>query len=56
MGPHFSFDALLVYIAKWSLLNQWLLHDESKAAERFETLSAEMLVGHDQIFQTAMSV
>ena len=55
MGPHFSFDALLVYIAKWSLLNQWLLHDESKAAQRFESLTAELLVGHDQIFQMEMS-
>lgn len=56
MGPHFSFDALLVYIAKWSLLNQWLLHDASKAAKRFETLTADLLVGHDQIFQTEVSV
>ena len=56
MGSHFSFDALLVYIAKWSLLNQWLLHDESKAAERFETLTADMLAGHDRIFQTTVSV
>ena len=55
MGPHFSFDGLLVYIAKWSLLNQWLLHNESKAAKRFENLTADVLVGHTQIFQTAVS-
>ena len=55
MGPHFSFDALLVYIAKWGLLNQWLLHDESKASARFESLTAEMLIGHEQILETATS-
>lgn len=54
-GPHFTFDALLVYIAKWSLLNQWLLHDSSKAAERFEKLTAHMLKGHEKIFETARS-
>jgi hypothetical protein len=56
MVPAFTFDALLVYVAKWSLLNQWLLHDESKAAARFETLAADMLRGHDRIFHTAISV
>lgn len=56
MGLHFSFDALLVYIAKWGLLNQWLLHDESKAAARFETLAADMLKGHDRLFETAIPV
>ena len=55
MGSHFSVDALLVYIAKWSLLNQWLLQDESKAAERFESLTADLLAGHDRIFQTTVS-
>ena len=54
-GPHFSFDALLVYVAKWSLLNQWLWHDEKKASKRFERLTADSLAGHDRIFQSAVS-
>ena len=55
LGPHFTFDALLVYIGKWGLLNQWLSHDSAKASERFEKLAADILKGHDQIFSPTRS-
>lgn len=49
-GQYFTFDAVLIYLVKWGLLNQWLLHDEETATERFKTLAAEMILGHEHLF------
>lgn len=54
-APAFTFDALLVYVAKWGLLNQWLLHDEDKAAARFQHLTDEILKGKERLFEAPPS-
>lgn len=51
-GKEFTFDAVLIYLTKWSLLNRWLSHDDQKAAARFQHLADQMLRGHDRLFQT----
>ncbi len=49
-GHYFSFDAVLIYLMRWNLLNQWLLHDEKAATARFEALTAEMMSGREHLF------
>lgn len=46
----FGFEAVLVYLFKWSLLQQWLSHDTEAAKVRFDGLVSEVMHEHQQLF------
>lgn len=49
-GQYFTFDAVLIYVCKWQLVNRWLLYDGRAAAARFEQLLTEVVGEHKRIF------
>ncbi|WP_454062034.1 DUF2764 family protein [Candidatus Nitrospira salsa] len=49
-GHYFTFDAVLIYLVKWGMLNQWLLHSEEAAITRFQSLVEEMMIEHEHLF------
>lgn len=45
----FRFEALLVYLFRWSLLEQWLSYEAEQAALRFDELVTEAIGDNDQL-------
>jgi hypothetical protein len=43
---HFSFEALLLYLARWEIVDRWTRLNEPLGRERFETLLTETLGDH----------
>ena len=50
-GNEFSFEALLAYLFKWDILDQWLSYKTEAAKERFEELVAEVTGEHYKLFE-----
>lgn len=46
----FSFEALLAYLFKWDVLDQWLSYDREAAKVRFESLIAEVSGAESKLF------
>ena len=46
----FSFEALLAYLFKWGLINQWLSYDREAAKARFEKLVLEVSGADNNLF------
>lgn len=42
-GYTFSFEAVLLYLARWTILERWTTRDAETGRRRFETLMQEML-------------
>lgn len=43
--PRFSFDAVLIYLFQWDILDRWIAYEPERANERFEALIEEALDG-----------
>ncbi len=43
---HFSFEALLLYLARWEIVDRWTRRNEQLGCRRFETLLTEALGAH----------
>jgi hypothetical protein len=50
-GDAFGFEALLAYLFKWDILDQWLSYDKEEAKTRFEELVGEVTGDQAQPFQ-----
>jgi hypothetical protein len=46
----FSFEALLAYLFKWGLINQWLSYNREAAKARFEQLVLEVSGADNNLF------
>lgn len=46
---HFSFETVLLYLARWEIVDRWTRLNESLGHQRFETLLAETLGDHARI-------
>jgi hypothetical protein len=42
----FSFDAVLLYVARWAIVNRWTSQSAPVGRERFENILAKVLEGH----------
>lgn len=49
-GHYFDFDAVLVYLFKWDLVERWQRWSRELAVSRFRRLSEEGLAGHARLF------
>jgi hypothetical protein len=47
---YFSFEAVVLYVARWSLLQQWQDLDAERGRPIFEALVTEALGGHANIY------
>lgn len=43
LGHHFDFEAVLIYLARWSLVERWSNYDTPAASQRFRQLVADGL-------------
>ena len=50
-GDEFSLEALLAYLFKWDILEQWLSYDKEEAKTRFEELVREVTGEQERLFQ-----
>ena len=50
-GDAFGFEALLAYLFKWDILDQWLSYDKEEAKTRFEELVGEVTGDQAQPFE-----
>jgi hypothetical protein len=50
-GCEFGLEALLAYLFKWDILEQWLSYDQEEAKTRFEELVSEVTGEQGQLFQ-----
>ena len=50
-GMEFGFDAVLAYLFKWDIVERWLAFDSKLALSRFKELLAEVIDGHERIFE-----
>jgi len=48
---YFTFEAVLLYVARWSIVNRWTSRDVSAGRERFEQLITETLGDHANLKQ-----
>lgn len=46
---HFSFEAVICYLIRWSIINQWTSQSLSVGRERFEQLTTEIVSDHADI-------
>ncbi len=46
---HFSFETILLYLARWEIVDRWTRRNDSLGRQRFETLLAEALGDHARI-------
>jgi hypothetical protein len=46
----FGFEAFVVYLVKWGILQQWLTYDKENAQKRFEELVAEVTDEWEELF------
>jgi hypothetical protein len=44
---HFDFEAVVLYVLRWNLIDRLARHDAKAARQRFEALLAQGLEGHD---------
>jgi len=49
-GHYFDFVAVVIYVLKWDIVARWTSYDGARALERFNTLIAEGLQGHEALF------
>ncbi len=49
-GNEFGLEALLVYLFKWDILEQWLSYEREAARARFEELVSEVTVEQERLF------
>jgi hypothetical protein len=47
----FSFEALLIYLARWEIIDRWTSLDEAAGKTRFETMIRETLGEHAHLFE-----
>jgi hypothetical protein len=49
----FSFEALLIYLARWEIIDRWTSLDQAAGKARFETMITETLGEHAHLFEPA---
>ena len=47
----FSFEAVLIYLARWEIINRWLSRDAQLGQERFEQLVTESLSEYVNLYE-----
>ena len=50
---HFSFEAVVLYLARWEIIDRWTRLDPAAGAQRFDGLVTEALGEHADIFGSA---
>ena len=43
-GHYFDFEAVIIYVLRWDIINRWAKNDEQKAMEQFELLVEQALI------------
>jgi hypothetical protein len=43
---HFSFEAVLLYVARWAVVNRWTSQNAALGRQRFENALSKLLEGH----------
>ena len=46
---HFTFESVILYLARWEIIDRWTSRDAAKGRERFEQLIAETLGEHGKL-------
>jgi len=55
-GEHyFDFEAVVIYVIQWSIVDRWGCYNKEEAAERFEELAEAALAGQPALFGTEES-
>jgi hypothetical protein len=49
-GHYFDFEAVVVYVLRWNILERWACYDSSAALKRFDELVEAGLKGHKLFF------
>lgn len=52
-GHYFDFEAVVVYVLRWNVIERWARYDGADASERFDRLVERMLDGHARLFESA---
>lgn len=47
---HFDFEAVVLYVLRWNIIDRWTRYEGHLAAQRFESLVAEGLGGYAKVF------
>jgi hypothetical protein len=51
-GEHeFDFEAVVIYVLKWDIVDRWVRHDSALASRRFEEMTDEGLGEYADLFQ-----
>jgi len=43
-GHYFDFEAVVIYVLRWDIINRWAQNDEQKAMQQFELLVEQALI------------
>jgi hypothetical protein len=46
---HFSFEAVILYLARWEIIDRWTSRDATRGRQRFEQLISETLGKHGKL-------
>ena len=49
-GHYFDFEALVVYVLRWNVIDRWSRYDNSKAEKRFNEMAASALGEYARMF------
>jgi hypothetical protein len=47
---YFDFEAVMLYLARWDVVNNWIRHDPEKGRARFNQLTREVLGQYAELF------
>ncbi len=47
---HFSFEAVVFYLARWTLVDRWTSHDADRGRERFEALIQDCMGEYAELY------
>lgn len=51
-GEHeFDFEAVVIYVLKWDIVDRWVRHDSEQAAQRFEEMTETGLGDYANLFE-----
>jgi hypothetical protein len=47
---YFDFEAVMLYLVRWDVLNSWIKQDQERGGERFRELTREVMGQHAELF------
>ncbi|MEN8261419.1 MAG: hypothetical protein ABFS02_12705 [Pseudomonadota bacterium] len=52
-GHYFDFEAVVVYVLRWNVIDRWARYNSKDAGERFDRLVARALGGYTELYEPA---